>query len=249
MSKPMSIWIAVYVAAVYSPTIQSQSVGHGADFSGVWSQDRGAQPERFRNHAFTEELPPMTEWAQERFDQSKPTFGPRNVPVLETNDPVYECFPPGTPRVYLHPFPMEIVQTSDRVLMVFEYDHLIRQIYIDGRRHRTDLAPMWMGDSTGHWEGDVLVVETVNFNDKTWTDRRGVPHSDQLRVIERIRRISDENLQIDITIEDPVAFTESWVGTRIYRAVDWDVEEFICMDNVNFEAFEREVLNYDGGVN
>ena len=249
MSKPMIVWAAVYVAAVYSPTIQSQSVGHGADFSGVWSQDRGAQPERFRNHAFTEELPPMTEWAQERFDQSKPTFGPRNVPVLETNDPVYECFPPGTPRVYLHPFPMEIVQTSDRVLMVFEYDHLIRQIYIDGRGHRTDLAPMWMGDSTGHWEGDVLVVETVNFNDKTWTDRRGVPHSDQLRVIERIRRISDENLQIDITIEDPVAFTEPWVGTRIYRAVDWDVEEFICMDNVNFEAFEREVLNYDGGVN
>lgn len=188
----------------------------------------------------------MTEWAQERFEASKPTFGPRMVPVLETNDPVYECFPPGTPRVYLHPFPMEIVQTPGRVVMLFEYDHLIRQIYTDGREHRTDLAPMWMGDSTGHWEGDTLVVETVNLNDKTWVDRRGVPHSDQMRVIERIRSLEDGRLRIDVTVEDPIAFTEPWNGQRTYRTVDWDVEEFVCMDNVNFEAFEQEVLDYDG---
>ena len=102
-----------------------------------------------------------------------------------------------------------------------------------------------MGDATGHWENKTLVVETVNFNDKTWIDREGVPHSDELRVLERIRLDNEGNLLIDITIEDPVAFTESWTGQRRYRPVDWDIEEFACMDNVNFEAFEEEILNYD----
>ena len=102
-----------------------------------------------------------------------------------------------------------------------------------------------MGDSTGHWEGDTLVVETVNFNDKTWVDRQGIPHSEELRVLERIRLDDDGNLRIDITIEDPVAFTEPWTGERRYRPVDWDIEEFACMDNVNFEAFEDAILNYE----
>jgi hypothetical protein len=128
--------------------------------------------------------------------------------------------------------------------MVFEYDHLIRQIFTDGRPHRDDLAPSWMGDSTGYWDGDTLVIETTNFNDKTWLDREGVPHSEQLRVVERIRRIEPDRLQIDITMEDPVALMEPWVGQRFYRRVDWSIEEFMCMDNVNFTAFEDEILEY-----
>jgi len=239
---------AVVAAAFSSPGLRAQAPEHGGDFSGVWTRDQSASGGSYENHAFTDELPPMTEWARERFEASKPTFGPRMVPVLETNDPVYECFPPGTPRIYLHPFPMEILHTPGRVAMVFEYDHLIRQIYTDGREHRTDLAAMWLGDSTGHWEGDTLVVETVNLNDKTWVDRRGVPHSDQMRVVERIRRIGEDKLQIDVRVEDPIAFTEPWTGQRNYRKVDWDIEEFVCMDNVNFESFEQEVLEYDAGT-
>jgi len=73
---------------------------------------------------FRPEPPAMTQWGQARFDASKPSFGSRSVPIAETNDPVYDCLPPGTPRIYLHPFPMEIIQTPGRVLMVFEYDHL-----------------------------------------------------------------------------------------------------------------------------
>ena len=164
----------------------------------------------------------MTDWARERFEQAKPTFGARSVAVADTNDPVYQCFPPGTPRVYLHPFPMEIIQLPGRVMMVFEYDHLIRQIFTDGRGHREDLAPSWMGDSTGHWEGDTLVVE-------------------------RIRRTDDDKLQIDITIEDPIALNAPWQGQRVYRRVDWDIEEFMCMDNVNFTEFEDEILEYGSG--
>jgi hypothetical protein len=223
----------------------AQIAGQGADFSGVWTNFPPDETDAFQNSALRGDPPPMTAWGQSRYDQAKPTFGSRSVPVLETNDPVYDCFRPGTPRIYMHPFPMEIVQSPGRVLMLFEYDHAVRQIYTDGREHRTDLAPMWMGDSTGHWEGGTLVVETVNFNDKTWIDREGVPHSEELRVLERIGLDTDGNLVINITIEDPIAFTEPWTGLRRYERVDWNIEEFSCMDNVNFEAFEEEILNYD----
>jgi hypothetical protein len=219
----------------------------GADLTGVWNNRAVEGTGEYQGWAFSLELPSMTDWAKERFAQAKPTFGPNSFSVADTNDPVYQCFPPGTPRVYFHPFPMEIIQTPGRVMMLFEYDHLVRQIFTDGRGHRDDLAPSWMGDSIGHWEGDTLVVETTNFNDKTWVDRRGVPHSEQMRVVERIRRIEPDTLQIDIAVEDPGAFLEPWTGRREYRRTDWNVEEFMCMDNVSFLNFEEEVIEYEAG--
>jgi hypothetical protein len=214
-------------------------------FSGVWTNNPPESTRAFQNWSFSNDPPALTAWGRERYEQSKPTFGERSVPVGDTNDPVYECFPPGTPRVFLHPFPLEIIQQPDRILMVFEYDHVIRQIYTDGREHRTDLAPMWMGDSVGRWDGDTLVVETRNFNDKSWLDRRGVPHSDQLRVIERIRLVDADNLQIDITMEDPLALAEPWVGQRFYMRTDWQIEEHVCMDNVNFDEYEEDLQRFN----
>jgi hypothetical protein len=246
MQLRVLIWIVtVATPLMLSPSLLAQTGEHGDDLTGVWTNFPPENTRSFQNWALRANPPPMTVWAQERYDQAKPTFGSRNVPVLETNDPVYKCFPPGTPRIYMHPFPVEIIQTPGRIMMLFEYDHVVRQIYTDGREHRTDLAPMWMGDSTGRWEGETLVVETINFNDKTWIDREGVPHSDQLRVVERIRLDEDDNLLIDIVVEDAVAFTQSWTGQRRYRRVDWDIGEFACMDNVNFEAFEEQILNFD----
>ncbi len=246
MSQRLHVLLATLATPLFSVTTALAQVTEPAvDFSGVWTNSPPEHTRSYQNSALRADLPPMTPWGYERYEQSKPTFGPRSVPVVETNDPVYDCFRPGTPRIYLHPFPMEIIQTAERVLMLFEYDHAVRQIFTDGREHRTDLAPMWMGDSTGHWEGDTLVVETVNFNDRTWIDRQGIPHSEELRVFERIRLDEDGNLLIDITIEDPVAFTESWSSERRYRPVDWDIEEFACMDSINFEVYEEQILNYD----
>lgn len=219
---------------------------HGADLSGVWTGDAGPERQPFQIYAFSLEPPPMTPEGQARYLANLPNRGERSVPIAESNDPVYDCFPPGTPRIYFHPFPMEIVQTPGRVLMVFEYDHLIRQIFTDGREHRTDLAPSWMGDSIGHWEGHTLVVETTRFNDKSWLDRRGLPHSEELVVTERIELLDDDRLRIDIQVEDPVIFTEPWTGQRYYRKTDWQIEEFVCMDQVNFEAYENAVLDFDG---
>lgn len=228
--------------------MSSGAVVCAAELTGVWEANPPEHMLAYENFAFTAELPPMTEWAQARFATAKPTKGSVDFSVAETNDPAYQCFPPGVPRVYIHPFPMEIIQTPGRVLMVFEYDHLIRQIYTDGREHRTDLGPSWMGDSIGYWDGDTLVVETVNFNDKTWIDRRGVPHSEELRVVERIWRTEENSLQVDMTIEDPIAFTESWKAQWFYERVDWTLDEFICMDNLGFATFESEVLGFKGGI-
>lgn len=225
---------------------RGRTTTHGADFSGIWTNVNAPDAGPWAIDTFSEHPPPLTPWGQARFDAAKPQRGPRGVPVSETDDLVYQCYPPGTPRIYLHPFPLEIIQTPGRVMMLFEYDHLIRQIYTDGRDHRSDLAPSWMGDSIGRWEGETLVVETVNFNDRTWLDRRAVPHSEELRLIERIRVNADGNLQIDMRMEDPVALAEPWVATRYYRKTDWTIEELVCMDNATYTPFENAVLEFEG---
>ena len=96
--------------------------------------------------------------------------------------------------------------------MLFEFSHFIRQIYTDGRKHNTDLGPTWLGDAIGHWDGDTLVVDTIGFNDKTWVDRAGHPHSTDMHLTERIRRVDEKTLTDDITIEDPKAYTKPWGG-------------------------------------
>ena len=220
----------------------------GGDLKGVWIHSPPEYMRAYSGSAFDSSPPTMTAWGQERYDAAKPTFGPRGVMATESNDPVYDCFPPGTPRVYFHPFPMEIIQLPGRTLILYEYHHSIRQIYTDGRGHRTDLAPLWMGDSIGNWDGDTLVVETVNFNDKTWLDREGLPHSEELRLVERIRLIDEDTLGIDFTIDDPIAFTESWEGQRFYTRTDWDIEDFACMErnqNAIFDAYEQQIREFE----
>ena len=133
---------------------------------------------------------------------------------------------------------MEIVQTPGRVLMLFEFSHFIRQIYTDGRKHNTDLGPTWMGDSIGHWDGDTLVVDTIGFNDKTWLDRAGHPHSTDLHLVERIRRVDQTTLEDDLTIEDPKAYTKPWGGQLMFQLhPTWNITEMVCEDNVNFDQF------------
>ncbi len=220
--------------------------GQGADLRGVWIR---RYEHAWENYAFTEALPPMTPWALARFQESRPVFGPDAVAVVETNDPTYQCLPPGLPRIYAHPAAFEVFQFADRVMIVYEFHQRFRHIYTDGRAHRTGRPATWMGESVGHWEGDTLVVESVNFNDRTWIDRRGVPHSDQLHVTERFRRDGDGQLIVEITVVDPVAFTEPWSARRVFDSVNWRLEENVCMENSLFEEFsefEREVLEYEG---
>ena len=217
------------------------------DLSGVWMLDH-TRPltvvERFWMYELTEEEPPMTAWGAAQYKAAKSSFGTRSYPLVETNDPIYHvCTPPGYPRVILHPFPLQIVQTPGEVIMLFEYDSVRHQIFTDGRAHDTSLGPLWMGDSIGHWEGDTLVADTVNFNDKTWLDRVGHPHSDALHLVERIRRVNQYHLTDDITIDDPKAYTKPWTAHLdfLWRP-KWTLAELFCEDQDTFEDLENKEI-------
>ena len=189
--------------------------------------------ERYWIYELTQEEPPMTAWGEAQYKTTKTSFGPHAVPLAETNDPVYRsCSPPGFPRIYFHPFAMQIAQVPGEVIMLFEWDSVRHQIFTDGRAHDTALGPSWMGDSIGHWEGDTFVTDTVNFNDKTWLDRMGHPHSDALHVVERIRRVNHDHMVDDITIDDPKAYTKPWTVTENPTLQpDDELIEYICEEN------------------
>jgi hypothetical protein len=227
---------------------KAQTPSVPADLSGVWRRSRRA-PDKARKYTIYElafsissEKPPMTPWAEEKFKANKPNVGPNAVSISESNDPILQCFPPGVPRVYLvRGEPMEIANVSGRVLMLFEYDHFVRNIYTDGREHTKDLPGTWMGDSIGKWDGDTLVVDTTGFNDKTWLDNDGHPHTEDLHVVERIRRVNHDRLTIDTTIEDPKAYTKPWGGHAIYELkTGWNLGEMVCEDNVTYGDMQRK---------
>src|SRR5665213_498758 len=173
----------------------------------------------------------MQDWAAAKYKATRPGCGPRAS--AQSQDPVLRCFPPGVPRIMLIPFPMQIFQPAGTLIMVFEYDHFVRQINMDRREHPDDLGPTWMGDSIGRWEGDTLVVDTVGLSDKTWLDQLGHPHSDRLHVVERIRRTDHDTLQDDITIDDPKAYTKAWTGQQVFKLKPtWHLIEYVCEDSM-----------------
>ena len=248
--------VAVVAVLVLSSGILAQTAGpQGAvkapapNLTGVWRRSR-RPPDNARRYTMHEiaatltiQEPPMTSWGKAKYESAIPNEGPRAVSLSETNDPVFKCFPPGVPRIYLVRVgqPLEIMQIPGRVIMFFEYDHFVRQIFTDGRQHPKDLIPSWMGDSIGTWEGDTLVVDTVGFNDKTWLDGEGHPHSDELHLVERIRRVSHDALTIDFTIDDPKAYTKPWVSHTIFELKPgWNIGEVVCVDdNANFLDTEK----------
>ena len=215
------------------------------DLSGVWMQDRprlGKVIERYWIYELTLEEPPMTAWGLAQYKAAKSSFGTHSFPIAETNDPIYHsCSPTGFPRAFFHAFPIQIVQSPAEVIVLFEWDSLRHQIFTDGRAHDTALGPLWMGDSIGHWEGNTLVADTVNFNEKTWLDRIGHPHSDALHVIEHIRRVDRDHLEDEITIDDPKAYTKPWTGKIVFALKPkWTLSEEFCEDIGSFENIEQQ---------
>src|SRR6202051_3967873 len=104
------------------------------DLSGVWNMHSTPAQRKYTGNTYTAEPPEMTPWGTEKYMANKPSNGPRTHSLQETDDPVLrQCLPPGTPRIYLQPFPFQIVQTPKEIFMLFEYDHTIRQIFVDGR--------------------------------------------------------------------------------------------------------------------
>jgi hypothetical protein len=240
MWRRFTVFIAVLVAllvfslAIFAQTSNPSATAKAAasptqDISGVWVA-QGRQGSALLTSS--KEEPPMTSWGKAQFK------------AAANGDPRMKCDPAGVPRVYLSTRPIEFIQTPTRVFVFYEEDHNWRQIWTDGRALPKDSDPSYMGYSVGRWQGDTLVVDTVGSNDKTWLDNVGHPHSEALHVVERIRRVDHDTLQIAFTLEDPKAYTKPWTTpSRTFKLrPTYELTEEFCVPDDNLSPRKAAAL-------
>jgi len=190
--------------------------GH-PDLSGMWQMNPGAYVVNMAQDLAASEIQP---WAEARFRQHMDEFA--------TNDPA--CYLPSGPRYYVVGIP-KLVQTPN-VLVVLNDDLTFRQVFLDGRRLPIDPNPSFMGYSTGHWEGDTLVVESTGFDERTQLDTGGHPHTEHLRVIERFDRVDFGHMDLQVTFEDPTIYARPLiVPVKMQLVADDELIEFVCREN------------------
>jgi hypothetical protein len=177
-----------------------------------------------RQHTTSVEVP-FTDLGRKAFEAAQATNS--------KEDPEGFCLPPGVPRMMYTPYPTEIFQLPERVVFVYEGGaHVWRNIWLDGRLQPKDPNPTYLGYSTGKWEGDTLVVDTVGLNDRTWLDAAGHGHGEKLHVIERFTRSDSNTLRVEATIEDPDYYTKPWtVVTFATWYANQEILEYICQEN------------------
>jgi len=150
------------------------------------------------------------------------------------DNPDAHCLPIGITQLHNHPQPRKIIQTPKVLVILYEANGGVRQIFLDGRPlPNNDPQPWWYGYSVGRWDGDTLVVETTGFRDGGWLDVNGAPLTDAARMIERFRRTSYGQLEIDVTVDDPKAYTRPWTAKTIRQTLlpDDELIEFVCAEN------------------
>jgi hypothetical protein len=173
-------------------------------------------------------LPAPAELLEKRLAESD-----RGYPFANT---MASCLPGGMPLMVIAgaPYPIQFLETPGQVTMLFEEQNHFRVIHLDGK-HPADPDPSFMGHSIGHWEGDTLVVDTVGLNDRTTIDQVGMPHSEELHVVERWRRLDTDTVEVRVTIDDPKTFSSPWQTRSAYKSVPpgTAVGEYICENNRN----------------
>src|SRR6516165_8435890 len=203
----------------------AQSTPYGKpDLSGFWMPDDPVKHLLNLAADLKPEDVPLKPWARELYN--------RRIENNGKDHPGVSCLPSGIPEKDNIPDGLKLVQTEDLVLLLHESRTIYRQIFTDGRQLPKDAQPTWMGYSIGHWEGDTFVVETIGQNGKTWLDMRGLPGTEALRVIERYSRPNIGRIDIDVTIDDPKAYTKSWNVKLQWKLIpDTDLIESICEEN------------------
>jgi hypothetical protein len=221
------------------------------DLSGVWwgagaGRQLGAPP-------------PMTPWGQQRYDANKPSEREapesRKVPPALGNDPLGKCDPEGYPRnLSANGRPFEIVQTPGKIIQIFEWGHAFREIWTDGRKlpAAADLDPRWYGWAVGHWEGDTLVVESTGYDEKTWLNGSGYPHSEEMHLTERYRHPDAMTLEITMTLDDSKAYTKPWIGAMQSYKLQLPkgltiLEEAFCVPSEE-QTFNQNVRDAAAGI-
>ncbi len=200
------------------------------DLSGVWNHMRGQnQPPRDavgQPGTIFDFMPPGSQisfqpWAEALYKQRAKALG--------AGRPTEHCLPHGVPDAMMYGGAMKIVQTPVLTIILFEELYHFRQIYTDGRGAPQTVLPAWYGYSSGKWDGDTFVVETVGFNDQSWMDDSGLPHTESLHTTERFRRRDVGHMDAQITIDDPKAYTKPFsIDISFNLAANLDLLESLC---------------------
>ena len=191
------------------------------DFSGVWQKPY---------------VPDMTKDGKDQKGYPELPFTPWGAAEWKAYDAAEgdytgSCLPFGMTRSVNTPEPMQIMQSDKYFTFLFEQNSWFSVFPIDGRKHGNGIAT-WFGNSVGHWEGDSLVIDTINFNGKTRLDTIGHPHSEQLHLVQRFTRPDLGHISYEVIVDDPKTFTKPWTNTRTFTLrTDWEMMEYSCEEN------------------
>jgi hypothetical protein len=223
MFRPSDLLAAFFVSAVAILPAQAQKAPDalGPDISGVWwAESYSTTIKPIDGGAL-----PFTPAGRALYDTTM--AGLKNNKIEDKARTL--CLPDGVPRLLETPYPFEIVQTKGQITIIYEMNHAIRLIDMTKPLTEDELAlPYYDGHSAGHWEGDTLVIETGGFNDRTFLDATGAPHSDAMRTTERIRRTGDQ-LEDVIRVTDPVNYTRPWSARFVYdHRPEIRIQDYVC---------------------
>lgn len=241
MARHSVLFALAAVLALAEPAVHGAAPAPGAkpsfDLSGVWMND-DTLDERMKREGRTRQTgaelrgaPPAAE---------APPLTPRyleihrrmQVDAQKLAEGAAGCEWPGMPTIMTYPYPFEILSTPGRITFLFEVESQVRRIFLDRVKHLDpdDLDPSYNGDSIGHWDGKTLVIDTIGFN--TRRPVRGLPHSEQMRIVERITPVDANTIRNEMTIIDPEAFTRPMVlNVQYSRRPDWRIREYSCAEN------------------
>ena len=262
------------------------------DLAGIWSPNGnafggGGRCRDCGDRGYSFEFPMFTAVGQAAFEKNIPSYGRakdsedarahpeehlgrrRAQPPALGNDTYGTCNPMGMPRAILYPDPVEFIVLPDRIYQHFQWGYGLRTIWTDGRKlpksEDIDL-PRWWGYATSHWEGNTLVVDSTGYDERTWIDYFGYPHSDEMVLQERYTRLNFDTLELKMTITDPVMYTKPWVAeTKTFKLIPkgevngwyekmtdlkgwYGLMEEICAPVDEVDNFNRRVRDPAGGV-
>jgi hypothetical protein len=206
-----SIFLALLLTLLFSMASFGQAVPNPRDFSGIWKLG-GSNANAFAGFG-PQTMPKLTPKGEEAMKGRIPS---RAVPHASmSNDPEYTCNPAGFPKLLIDSEPVEFIQINDRLMQVFQWEHRIRYIWMDGRtlpsgENLDNLGPAWYGHSAAQWDGDTLVVNTTGLEERAWLDRPGHPKSFDARIEERYKKLDANTIELRMTLYDPAYYTAPW---------------------------------------
>ncbi len=269
MSSMFGFVVFAFSTVVLAQTAQAQAIPRTTDgkpdLSGTWTGGGDTSGGVFAGQHSGKGTMELTKWGRDKFNWNRSPEAANNPGVYRgqharvDQDPVYHCYPAGLVRLG-PPRDMfslgsgrrgviEIIQTTGKVIILFQFQHEVRQIYTDGREHPKNLELTWNGHSIGRWDGDTLVVDTIGIRDESWLDTGGHEHSTQLHVVERFRRVDADTLEIERTLTDPIALANPFtVRVVLQFSPDKDLDDNVGYDCTQFMVRKPAFGEGEGGL-